>query len=69
VMHTRMMTMTLVLFVVSLVAGCGMKNQRVGLTYDTIVGAGGGGGELFIAEPPEKFAADKTPGGLWILGR
>jgi hypothetical protein len=64
----RKVTTTLVFLIASLAGGCGFKDQRVGLTYENIVGAGGGGGELSIAKPLEQYALDKTPGGLWILG-
>ena len=67
-MNARKVTITLLFLIASLAGGCGFKDQRVGLTYENIAGAGGGGGELFIARPLEHYALDKTSGGLWILG-
>ena len=58
----------ILIFVSGMFIGCASVDQRVNLTYDKYVNAGGGSGELFIATPVETHSAVKRPSGEIVIG-
>lgn len=46
--------------------GCPFVDQRIDLTYQRIVNAHGGSGEIFIAKPKEQHSQQKKSGQLII---
>lgn len=50
------------------ILGCAFVDQRVELSYETVVNAKGGSGDVFIAKPKETHNLNKKSSGEWIIG-
>jgi len=57
----------LLITILFFVSGC-MPDFRVDLTYDRVVNAAGGSGEIYIAKPKDISSIDRLSSGEWILG-
>lgn len=49
-------------------ANCAFVDQKVDLSYEKVVNARGGSGEVFIAKPKNSHNLNRKPSGDWIIG-
>ncbi|HAK88989.1 MAG: hypothetical protein A2077_05905 [Nitrospirae bacterium GWC2_46_6] len=56
------------IFILSILSGCGTMDQRADLTYEKIVNAKGGSGDIYMAKPLETHNAARKPSGVLMLG-
>lgn len=47
---------------------CAFVDQKVDLSYEKVVNARGGSGEVFIAKPKNSHNLNRKPSGDWIIG-
>lgn len=63
-----MLRLIIILAGILTISGCAFVDQKVDLSYETVVNAKGGSGDVFIAKPKEIHNLNKKPSGEWIIG-
>src|SRR5574340_1076488 len=68
-MHPKRILAAAIFLIAGAATACSRLDQRADLSYEKIVNAKGGSGELFISKPVEQHKAFKKPSGEMAIGK
>jgi hypothetical protein len=64
-----LMPRALPFFLLLFAANCAQVEKRVDLTYERLVNATGGAGQVFVAQPMERYSVAVFPAGRQVIGK